>query len=143
MPKELPARISPDSSWSSSLKPNKEVNILALAPHLKALAAVVVSALGALVVALGTGATDFGDITTQQWLIAAGAVLGSGGLVWFAENGPAAPAVKAVLAFLSAGVASLVVALDDDVLTRAEQLTAFSAAVVASGFVFQLKNTDA
>lgn len=116
---------------------------MALAPHLKALAAVVVSALGALVVALGTGATDFGDITTQQWLIAAGAVLGSGGLVWFAENGPAAPAVKAVLAFLSAGVASLVVALDDDVLTRAEQLTAFSAAVVASGFVFQLKNTDA
>lgn len=111
-----------------------------MAAYLKAIAAIVVSALGALVVALGTGATDFGDISTQQWLIAAGAVLGSGGLVWFTENGPAAPAIKAVMGFLSAGVASLVIALDDDVLTRAEQLTALSAAVVATGFVFQLRN---
>lgn len=108
--------------------------------YFKAIAAVVVSALGALVVALGTGATDFGDISTQQWLIAAGAVLGSGGLVWFTENGPAAPAIKAVMGFLSAGVASLVIALDDDVLTRAEQLTALSAAIVATGFVYQLRN---
>lgn len=108
--------------------------------YLKAIAAVIVSALGALVVALGTGATDFGDISTQQWLIAAGAVLGSGGLVWFTENGPAAPYIKALMGFLSAGVASLVIALDDDMLTRAEQLTALSAAVVATGFVFQLKN---
>lgn len=110
--------------------------------YLKALAAVVVSALGALVVALGTGATDFGDISTQQWLIAAGAVLGSGGLVWLTENGPYAPAIKAVMAFLSAGVASLVLALEDDVLTRAEQLTALSAAIVATGFVYQLSNGD-
>ena len=109
-------------------------------PYLKAIAAVVVSALGALVVALGTGATDFDDISTQQWLIAAGAVLGSGGLVWLTENGPAAPAIKAVMAFLSAGVASLVLALEDDVLTRAEQLTALSAAIVATGFVYQLTN---
>lgn len=110
--------------------------------YIKALAAVVVSALAALVVALGTGATDFEDISTQQWLIAAGAVLGSGGLVWLTQNGPAAPAIKAVMGFLSAGIASLVVALDDDVLTRAEQLTALSAAVVATGFVYQLKNTE-
>lgn len=109
-------------------------------PYVKALAAIVVSALGALVVALGTGATDFGDISTQQWLIAAGAVLGSGGLVWLTENGPAAPAIKAVMAFLSAGVASLVLALEDDVLTRAEQLTAVAAAIVATGFVYQLTN---
>ncbi len=104
----------------------------------KALLAIVVSVLGALVVALGTGATDFGDIDTQTWLIAVGAVLGSGGLVWFTENGPAAPYIKAVVAFLSAGVSSLVVALDDHVLTRAEQLTAFSAAIVATGLVYQL-----
>lgn len=110
-------------------------------PYVKALAAIVVSALGALVVALGTGATDFGDISTQQWLVAAGAVLGSGGLVWLTENGPAAPAIKAVMAFLSAGVASLVLALEDDVLTRAEQLTAVSAAIVATGFVYQLTNS--
>ena len=104
----------------------------------KALAAIVVSAVGALVVALGTGATDFDDISTQQWLIAAGVVLGSGGMVWLTENGPAAPAIKAVVAFLSAGIASLVIGLDDDILTRAEQLTAFAAAVVATGFVYQL-----
>lgn len=110
--------------------------------YAKAILAVVVSALGALVVALGTGVTDFGDIDTQSWLIAALAVLGSGGLVWFAENGPAAAVVKAVMAFLSGGIGSLVLALDDDVLTRAEQLTALSVAIVASGLVYQVKNAE-
>lgn len=108
--------------------------------YLKALTAVVVSAIGALTVALGTGATDFGDISTQNWLVAAGVVFGSGGMVWLTENGPAAPAIKAVMAFLSAGIASLVIALDDDVLTRAEQLTALGAAIVATGFVYQIRN---
>jgi hypothetical protein len=108
--------------------------------YLKALAAVLVSALGAAAVALGTGATDFGDIDTKSWLVAALAVLGSGGIVWLTENGPAAPAIKAVMAFLSAGIGSAVLALDDDVFSRAEQLTALSAAVVATGFVYQLTN---
>ena len=104
----------------------------------KAILAVVVSAIGALVVALGTGVTDFGDIDGKTWLVAALAMLGSGGMVWFTQNGPAAPTIKAIVAFLSAGIGSLVVALDDDVLTRAEQLTAFAAAVVATGFVYQV-----
>lgn len=108
----------------------------------KALAALVVSAIGALVVALGTGASDFDDISTQSWLIAAGVVLGSSGMVWLTENGPAAPAIKAVVAFLSAGIASLVVGLEDDVLSRAEQLTALSAAIVATGFVYQLSGKN-
>lgn len=108
--------------------------------YTKAILAVVVSAAGALVVALGTGNTDFSDIDTQSWLIAALTVLGSGGLVYFAENGPAAPAIKAILAFLSAGIGSLVLALDDNVVTTAEYLTAFSAAVVATGFVYQATN---
>lgn len=111
--------------------------------YLKALAAIVVAALGAAVVALGTGATDFGDISTQNWLIAALAVLGSGGMVWLTENGPSAPAIKAVMAFLSGGIGTLVIALDDDVLTRAEQLTAVAAAIVATGFVFQVANDPA
>jgi len=109
-------------------------------PYLKALAAIVVSAAGALVVALGTGDTDFDDLSTQKLLIAALAVLGSGGLVYLTENGPAAPAIKAVMAFLSAGIGSLVLALEDNHLTRAEELTAFAAAVVATGFVFQAAN---
>jgi hypothetical protein len=110
--------------------------------YVKALLAVVVSAGGAIIVALGTGNTDFSDIDTKSWLIALLAVFGSGGLVWFTENGPAAPAIKAVLAFLSAGVASLVLSLDDDVITRAEYLTAFVAAVVATGFVYQVPNAQ-
>src|SRR5688572_27027210 len=101
--------------------------------YLKAGLAVLVSAMGAVVVALGTGATDFEDISTKSWLIAALAVIGSGGMVWLTENGPAAPAIKAVMAFLSAGIGSVVLALDDDVLTRAEQLTALSAAIIATG----------
>lgn len=108
--------------------------------YLKALLALVVSAIGAVVVALGTGATDFSDISTKSWLIAALAVLGSGGLVWLTENGPYAPTIKAVMAFFTAGIGSVVLALDDDVLTRAEQLTAFAAAIVATGFVFQVAN---
>lgn len=109
-------------------------------PYLKALAAVVVAALGAVTVALGSGTTDIGDIDTKSWLVAALAVLGSGGLVWLTQNGPAAPAIKAVMAFLSAGIGSLVLALDDDVLTRGEQLTALAAAIVATGFVYQAAN---
>lgn len=108
----------------------------------KALLAVIVSALGALVVALGTGATDFGDISAKSWLIAAGTVLGSGGMVWLSENGPAAPAIKAVMAFLSAGIGSLVLALDDNHLTRAEELTALAAAIVATGFVYQVSGKN-
>lgn len=108
--------------------------------YLKALVAIVVSAAGAIAVALGTGATDFDDISTTSWLIAALSVLGSGGVVWITENGPGAPAIKAIMAFLSAGIGSVVLALDDDVLTRAEQLTAFAAAVVATGLVYQATN---
>jgi hypothetical protein len=108
--------------------------------YLKAILAVAVSTAGAVVVALGTGNTDVGDINTQTWLISALAVLGSGGLVWFTENGPWHAYIKTVMAFLAAGVGALVVALDDNVITQAEWLTAFSAAVVATGLVYQASN---
>lgn len=111
-----------------------------MAPYLKAIVSTVVAALGALTVALGSGVTDFGDIDTKSWLVAALAVLGSGGMVWLTENGPAAPAIKAVMAFLTAGIGSIVIALDDDILTRGEQLTALAAAIVATGFVYQATN---
>lgn len=110
--------------------------------YTKALLAIVISAVGALVTALGTGATDVGDLDAKSWLIAAATVLGSGGIVWLVENvkGVAGGAIKAVVAFLSAGVGSLVIALDDSVVSQAEWLTAFSAAVVATGFVYQATN---
>lgn len=113
-------------------------------PYAKALLAIVVSAVGALVVALGPGNNHIGDLSTRSWLIAIGTVLGGGGLVWFAENvsGAAGGIIKTVLAFLSAGISSLVVALDDNVISQTEMLTAFSVAVVATGLVYQVANTD-
>lgn len=109
---------------------------------LKAAAAIVISAAGALVVALGPGTGQtIGSLDTTHWLLAIGSVLGSGGVVWFVENGPAHTYIKAVVAFLSGGIASLVTALDDNVITQSEWLVAFIAAVTATGFVYQLKNS--
>lgn len=106
--------------------------------YVKALLAIVVAAAGALAVALGTGNNDgIGDLDAKSWLVAALAVLGSGGVVWLTENGPAAPAIKAVMAFLSAGIGSLVVALDDGAISQGEWLTAFTVAAVATGLVYQ------
>lgn len=107
----------------------------------KALLAIGVSAVGALVTALGTSPQQsLGSLDLTHWLLAIGTVLGSGGVVWWVENGPWHTYIKTVIAFLSAGIASLVVALNDNVITQAEWLTAFSAAVVATGLVFQAKN---
>lgn len=108
---------------------------------LKAVIAIVVSAAGALVVALGTGNTGgIGSLDTTHWLLAVASVLGSGGVVYFCENGAAHAYVKTVVAFLSAGIASLVTALNDGHITQTEWLVAFIAAVTATGFVYQATN---
>jgi hypothetical protein len=112
--------------------------------YAKAIIAIVVATVGALVTGLGTSPEhSFSTLSTTQWLVAIGSVLGSGGVVWFVENGPAHSYIKAVVAFLSAGIASLVVALGDNVITQAEWLTAFGAAVVAVTAVFQVANKTA
>jgi hypothetical protein len=111
---------------------------------LKAFLAVVVSAVGALVTALGTSPQQtLSHLGTATWLLAIGSVLGSGGLVYIVQNLPgiAGEVAKAIVAFLSAGVASLVVALNDNIITQAEWLTAFSAAVIATGLVYQGTNS--
>ena len=109
---------------------------------LKAFVAIIVSAAGALVVALGPGTGQtFASLDTTHWLLAIGSVLGSGGVVWFVENGPAHAYIKTVVAFLSAGIASLVTALNDGVITQSEWLVAFIAAVTATGLVFQVRNS--
>jgi len=113
-------------------------------PYLKAIVAIVISAAGAVVTALGPGTgSSIGDIDTTHWLIALATVLGSGGLVWWVENVPgvAGNIIKTVLSFLSAGVASLIVALDDNQITQTEWLVAFIAAVTATGLVYQAKNS--
>ncbi len=112
--------------------------------YVKAIITTLVGIAAALVTALGTGDTDFGDISVQGWLLAALAVLGSGGLVWWTQNTKAAPAIKAVIAFLSAGIGSLVLAIDNNGhlsnISQAEWLTAFTAAVLATGLVYQAKD---
>lgn len=105
----------------------------------KAVVSTVIAFAGALIVGLGTGNNgSLSDLSVQTWLIAAGTALASGGVVHYCENGPAAPTIKTVVAFLSAGVASLVTALDDHHITQAEYLVAFVAAVTATGFVYQV-----
>lgn len=109
--------------------------------NLKAIVTLIVSTAGALVVALGTGNSgNLGDLGLKHWLGAILAVLGSAGMVWYAENGPWHPYIKTVIAFLSAGIASLITALDDGVISQTEWLVAFIAAVTATGLVFQVQN---
>lgn len=111
--------------------------------YLKAVVTLVVSTAGALIVALGPGNNSLGQLDSKTWLIAIGTILGSGGIVWFTENipGVAGGVIKTAVAFLSAGIASLVVALNDGIITQSEWLIAFSAAVAATGLVYQAKNT--
>jgi acetylglutamate kinase len=117
-----------------------------MADKLKMVAAVVVATLAALIAALGPG--DGGSLSNldgKTWAVAILAVLTSGALVFFVSNirGVAGGIAKAVQALLSAGIASLVVALDESSaggahITQSEWLVAISAAVVASGIVYQL-----
>jgi hypothetical protein len=111
--------------------------------YAKAIIAIVVAAAGALVTALGTSPQQsLGALDTKTWLVAIIAILGSGGFTWLAENiqGVAGGIIKSVVAFLTAGVGSLVVALNDGVISQAEWITAFSAAAVALAAVYQIAN---
>jgi hypothetical protein len=107
----------------------------------KAVVNLVVATIGALTVALGTGNnSSIGNLSTTTWLVAIGSILGSTGVVWFCQNGPWHQYIKAVVAAGSAGIASLVVALNDHHISQAEGLVALSAAIVAGAAVFQVTN---
>lgn len=111
--------------------------------YAKAIMAIIVSLAGALATALGTGNDmSLNSLSGAQWVGILAAVLGSGGIVWLCANLPgiAGGVMKAAVAFLSAGCASLITALDDHHVTQAELLTAFIAAVVATGLVYQTPN---
>ena len=109
----------------------------------KGFIALVVAVLAALTTAL-TGKTDFADIDTRTWLIALGAVLASGALVAFVQNvtGLAGGIIKAVIGAFGAAVASLATALDDQVLTQVEMVTAISAFVVGLSLVYQIPDPE-
>ncbi len=109
--------------------------------YAKAILAIVVSAGGALVTALATSPQQsLHHLDTKTWLVAAIAVLGSGGVTWLVENGAAHTYIKAVVAFLTAGTGSLIVALNDGVINQSEWITAFTASTVALAAVYQITN---
>lgn len=110
---------------------------------IKAGIALLVAILGALTVAV-TGKTDFGDIDTQTWLVALGAVLASGALTAFVQNVPgvAGGIMKAVIGAFGAGIATLITAYDDNLVSPEEQLTALSAFVVGLSLVYQIPEPD-
>lgn len=108
--------------------------------YAKALIAIVVAALGALVTALGTGGGTFSTVDGRHWVLAAVAVLGSGGVTWLVENGAAHMYIKAVVAFLSAGFGAAAIALNDNHISQAEWVTIAMAAVVALAGVYQVSN---
>lgn len=112
-------------------------------PYAKAILATIVATLGALVTALGPGSHHLSDLTTQTWIVAVGAILSSGALVWWTQNGPWHEYIKAVLGTASAFVTSLITAFNDGVITQGELLTAISAAVVALSLVMQISNSPA
>jgi hypothetical protein len=105
----------------------------------KAGVALIMAILAALTVAL-TGKTDIGDIDTQTWLIALGAVLASGALVAFVDNVPGiyGGAIKSFIGAAGAFVTALVPAFDDRVVSQLELLTAVSAFVAALALVYQI-----
>ena len=107
---------------------------------LKAVVAVVMAVLGALIVAIGPGDNSLGSLDAKTWLVAIGTIIGSGAIVYMVENvlGVAGGVAKAVQALGTTGIASLVVALDDGHISQGEWLTAASVAIAASGFVYQI-----
>ena len=108
--------------------------------NIKGLIALAMAILAALTTALATGATDVGDIDTQTWLIALGAVLASGALTAFVQNVPgvAGGIIKALIGAAGAFIAALVPAFDDRLVTQLELVTAVSAFVAALALVYQI-----
>jgi hypothetical protein len=111
--------------------------------YAKAIINLLVAFLGAVVTALGTGNdANFTSVNLLHWLVAMGTVLGSSAMVALVSNlpGVAGQIAKAVVAFLSAGIGSLVIALSDNHISQAEGLVALIAAITATGLVYQTPN---
>lgn len=103
---------------------------------IKAIMAIIIAGLGALITALSTGGGTFSSVDTKHWLVALGTVLGSGIFVGIIENNPHLW-IKAVMAGLTGGIGSLVIALNDNHITQIEWVTAFSVAATALLAVYQ------
>lgn len=107
----------------------------------KAAVAIILSAATALVTALGTSPQqNLSHLGWIDWLTVIGAILGSGGIVYFTENGAAHLYIKAVVGAGGAFVTALITAYADNIVSQAEWITAFAAAIVAFAAVFQTTN---
>lgn len=112
-------------------------------PYAKEVMAVLVALGAALVTALGTSPQQsLSNFTTKDWVLVIGAVLASGAVTAIPENiqGIAGGIAKAVVATGSAFVTALITAYADDIITQAELIGAFSAAIVAFTVVYQATN---
>ena len=81
-------------------------------------------------------------IPEPGWFL--GTVLASGALTAFVTNivGLAGGIIKAVVGAFGAAVAALVLALDDQVLTQVEMLTALSAFIVGLSLVYEIPDPE-
>lgn len=105
----------------------------------------VLATVGIAIAAVGGTAinSSVGDLTTGDWLQIAATVLGSGALVAVVTNIPGVfgGAVKAVVAALSATVASLIVAYTpDSVISQGELLTALAAGIAILAGTYEAKD---
>lgn len=106
----------------------------------------IAKAIVAALIALGAAlipALDDNGLSAQEAITGALAVLGSAGVVWYVANGPGAQYAKSVVGSLGAGLSSLLVALDDDLITTQEWTTAGVAALVGLGIVTVVQNRPA
>jgi sulfur carrier protein ThiS len=104
-----------------------------MSAYLKALVAAAVAGGGTIATAL---ADD--DISNGEWIAVVLAVLGSGGVVWYVTNGPGGEYAKALVGSLTIALGSLATAIEDDVVSSQEWVTAIVAglgALIAVGVV--------
>jgi hypothetical protein len=95
--------------------------------YLKAIAAALVAGAASIATAL-----DDNHISNVEWLAAVVAVCASTGVVWYVTNGPGGEYAKEIFSAISVAASSLIISLQDNVLTSQEVLTAVIA--VAAGF---------
>ncbi len=111
--------------------------------YAKAIVALVVAVLTAIVAGVGNG--DIGDLGTYDWIKIALLVLGGTAATWFAQNvtGLAGGIIKAFLAAGTAGLTALAVGFENDnVWSQGELLTAVAASLVALTLTYQVPNAE-
>ena len=119
--------------------------LVSFGPYTKAIVALVGGILAAVGQAVGTGELD--DLSGSDWVKVVLVVLTGSAATWFAENGAAAPMIKAFLAGATAGLTAWVTAFENDapaqgVVSQGEWFGVALAAFAALTAAYQLSNTE-